>query len=158
MYLQRLDHWLAVVWTVEYCRLVQVEGKGNGIKTVIANMSEIAKALSRPPTCMSYFLVLQRHLFDSKFMIKLGESNIRSSFILSTRCIHLQGLGQRQTDKQLWACDPVFIYLIICSVYKVQKQGKNGKWENNKIIRIIIVNKQRRAIQYRHHFCLSRVN
>jgi len=32
-------------------RLVaKVEGKGNGIKTVIANMSEIAKALSRPPT------------------------------------------------------------------------------------------------------------
>jgi len=32
---------------------VQVEGKGNGIKTVIANMAEIAKALSRPPTCKS---------------------------------------------------------------------------------------------------------
>jgi len=32
-------------------RLVaKVEGKGNGIKTVIANMSEIAKALNRPPT------------------------------------------------------------------------------------------------------------
>lgn len=30
---------------------LQVEGKGNGIKTVIVNMSEIAKALSRPPTC-----------------------------------------------------------------------------------------------------------
>ena len=30
---------------------VQVEGKGNGIKTVIVNMSEIAKSLSRPPTC-----------------------------------------------------------------------------------------------------------
>jgi hypothetical protein len=28
-----------------------VEGKGNGIKTVIVNMPEIAKALSRPPTC-----------------------------------------------------------------------------------------------------------
>jgi len=28
----------------------KVEGKGNGIKTVIANMSEIAKALERPPT------------------------------------------------------------------------------------------------------------
>ncbi|VDM97981.1 unnamed protein product [Thelazia callipaeda] len=27
-----------------------VEGKGNGIKTVIANMTEIAKALERPPT------------------------------------------------------------------------------------------------------------
>ncbi|VDO26852.1 unnamed protein product [Brugia timori] len=28
----------------------KVEGKGNGIKTVIANMTEIAKALERPPT------------------------------------------------------------------------------------------------------------
>jgi len=30
--------------------LAKVEGKGNGIKTVIANMSEIGKALNRPPT------------------------------------------------------------------------------------------------------------
>ncbi|KAI3422167.1 hypothetical protein GPALN_012700 [Globodera pallida] len=30
--------------------LAKVEGKGNGIKTVIANMSDVAKALSRPPT------------------------------------------------------------------------------------------------------------
>lgn len=30
--------------------LAKVEGKGNGIKTVIANMTEIAKALARPPT------------------------------------------------------------------------------------------------------------
>ena len=29
----------------------QVEGKGNGIKTVIVNMPDIAKAISRPPTC-----------------------------------------------------------------------------------------------------------
>lgn len=28
----------------------QVEGKGNGIKTVLVNMSEVAKALNRPPT------------------------------------------------------------------------------------------------------------
>lgn len=33
-------------------RLVaKVEGKGNGIKTVIVNMVEIAKALNRPPMC-----------------------------------------------------------------------------------------------------------
>jgi translation initiation factor 5 len=31
--------------------LAKVEGKGNGIKTVIVNMIEVAKALSRPPTC-----------------------------------------------------------------------------------------------------------
>lgn len=30
--------------------IAKVEGKGNGIKTVIVNMPEIAKALSRPPT------------------------------------------------------------------------------------------------------------
>ncbi|KAH7721561.1 eukaryotic translation initiation factor 5 [Aphelenchoides avenae] len=30
--------------------IAKVEGKGNGIKTVIANMPEIAKALARPPT------------------------------------------------------------------------------------------------------------
>lgn len=30
--------------------MAKVEGKGNGIKTVIANMAEVAKALGRPPT------------------------------------------------------------------------------------------------------------
>jgi len=30
--------------------IAKVEGKGNGIKTVIVNMSDIAKALCRPPT------------------------------------------------------------------------------------------------------------
>lgn len=33
-------------------RLVaKVEGRGNGIKTVIVNMSDIAKAIYRPPAC-----------------------------------------------------------------------------------------------------------
>ena len=31
--------------------ILQVEGKGNGIKTVIVNMVDIAKALQRPPAC-----------------------------------------------------------------------------------------------------------
>lgn len=35
--------------------IAKVEGKGNGIKTVIVNMSEIAKALSRPPTYPTKF-------------------------------------------------------------------------------------------------------
>jgi translation initiation factor 5 len=31
--------------------MAKVEGKGNGVKTVIPNMAEIARALGRPPTC-----------------------------------------------------------------------------------------------------------
>ena len=38
-------------------RLVaKVEGKGNGVKTVLPNMTEVARALSRPPTyCTKFF-------------------------------------------------------------------------------------------------------
>ncbi len=40
--------------------IAKVEGKGNGIKTVIANMTEIAKALNRPPTCRFFLSVLKK--------------------------------------------------------------------------------------------------
>ena len=33
------------------CRSLQVEGRGNGIKTCVVNNVEIAKALERPPEC-----------------------------------------------------------------------------------------------------------
>ncbi|KAJ3056961.1 hypothetical protein HK097_002339 [Rhizophlyctis rosea] len=35
--------------------IAKVEGKGNGIKTVISNISEVAKSLSRPPTYPTKF-------------------------------------------------------------------------------------------------------
>lgn len=49
--------------------LAKVEGKGNGIKTVIVNMVDIAKALNRPPMCMfcfySEYLIQYLHIFVS---------------------------------------------------------------------------------------------
>ena len=33
----------------------KVEGKGNGIKTVLVNMVDVARALSRPPTYVTKF-------------------------------------------------------------------------------------------------------
>lgn len=44
--------------------LAKVEGKGNGIKTVIANMSDIAKALARPPTCKFVWKVGKMQILD----------------------------------------------------------------------------------------------
>ena len=40
----------------------KVEGTGNGIKTVLVNVTAIAKALNRPPTCKNFnFLLLLLH-------------------------------------------------------------------------------------------------
>lgn len=49
---------------------VKVEGKGNGIKTVIPNMSDIARALARPPTYTTKFFGCElgaQTTFDEKF-------------------------------------------------------------------------------------------
>lgn len=49
--------------------MAKVEGKGNGIKTVIANMSEIAKALNRPPSYPTKYFGCElgaQTLFDAK--------------------------------------------------------------------------------------------
>lgn len=46
----------------------QVEGKGNGIKTVIVNMVDVAKALNRPPTCMFFFFLVSLFYLCRLFM------------------------------------------------------------------------------------------
>jgi translation initiation factor 5 len=42
------------------CAGAQVEGKGNGIKTVLVNMPDIAKALNRPPSYPTKFFGTER--------------------------------------------------------------------------------------------------
>lgn len=49
--------------------IAKVEGKGNGIKTVIVNMTDVAKALNRPPTYPTKFFGCElgaQTQFDSK--------------------------------------------------------------------------------------------
>ncbi|XP_044748348.1 eukaryotic translation initiation factor 5 [Coccinella septempunctata] len=49
--------------------IAKVEGKGNGIKTVIANMTDVAKALGRPPTYPTKYFGCElgaQTLFDFK--------------------------------------------------------------------------------------------
>lgn len=50
----------------------KIEGKGNGIKTLIPNMSEIAKALSRPPSYPTKYLG-----FELGTQVKMDEKNDR---------------------------------------------------------------------------------
>lgn len=44
----------------------KIEGKGNGIKTVIVNLSSVAQSLSRPPACAS--IAFTRSCCDSTYM------------------------------------------------------------------------------------------
>jgi len=52
-----------IIWLTNIVFTLQVEGKGNGIKTVIVNMVEIAKALQRPPACKIAWTVVYVCLF-----------------------------------------------------------------------------------------------
>jgi translation initiation factor 5 len=33
--------------------ITKIEGRGNGIKTVLPNVEDVSRALARPPTCES---------------------------------------------------------------------------------------------------------
>jgi hypothetical protein len=50
--------------------IAKVEGKGNGIKTVIVNMVEVAKALNRPPMCESIISFLKSFLKNLKIVFE----------------------------------------------------------------------------------------
>ena len=51
---------------------IKVEGKGNGIKTVIINMTSMAKALKIPPTCKKKKKKkLKKNLFFRKRLDKI---------------------------------------------------------------------------------------
>ena len=58
-----------------------MEGKGNGIKTVIVNMVDVARALLRPPTYVTKYFGCELGA-QTQFDIKVKKSDrIRQSFV-----------------------------------------------------------------------------
>lgn len=49
--------------------LTKIEGKGNGIKTVLPNISDVARALSRPPTCTLQPVVFSHTVLGSSYSL-----------------------------------------------------------------------------------------
>ena len=76
--------------------LTKVEGRGNGIKTVLVNLSDIADSLNRPPILILKFLAIQ------------SASAIKSDNILNGQHspLHLQAILNRFID--------IFVLCPIC--------------------------------------------
>jgi len=81
--------------------VTKVEGKGNGVKTVIVNMTDIGKALGRPPSYpIKYFgstLGVQTMLKDRRFIVngiheasKLQDAldGFIKKFVLCPQCMN----------------------------------------------------------------------
>jgi hypothetical protein len=73
---------------------LQIEGRGNGIKTNIVNNVDIAKALERPPECELRYVIHRRRCFSKK----------RPQLIL-TRPIHFIHL-QMSSSSSAWSWEP----------------------------------------------------
>jgi translation initiation factor 5 len=93
---------LFLVSIINLLSLSQVEGRGNGIKTVIVNMADIAKSLDRPPEYVTKFFGFElgalttidpakdRYIVNGKHdQPKLAQAldNFIERFILCKKCV-----------------------------------------------------------------------
>jgi hypothetical protein len=61
---------------------IKIEGRGNGIKTVLPNVEDVARALARPPTCASYSL----QSYEAKLTCRPNQV-----FRMRARCTNYHG-------------------------------------------------------------------
>src|SRR5262245_47507017 len=62
----------------------KIEGKGNGIKTVIVNLTSVASSLARPPACASFLISHFPLLIPLPPCAELTGSQMSSSTLASS--------------------------------------------------------------------------
>ncbi|KIJ13433.1 hypothetical protein PAXINDRAFT_170498 [Paxillus involutus ATCC 200175] len=141
--------------------LTKIEGKGNGIKTVVPNMSDVARALSRPPTYITKFFGCElgaQTPFDEKndrYIVNGAHDATRlrelldafiDKFVLCRSCknpetdlIILKSGRNEDIVRDCKACGErtgidmrhKLVTFILKNPPKNQKKGKKGKGEAN---------------------------
>ncbi|KAH7913543.1 domain found in IF2B/IF5-domain-containing protein [Hygrophoropsis aurantiaca] len=141
--------------------LTKIEGKGNGIKTVIPNMSDVARALSRPPTYPTKFFGCElgaQTSFDEKndrYIVNGAHDAARlrelldsfiDKFVLCRSCknpetdlIILKNGRNEDIVRDCKACGERtgvdmrhrLVTFILKNPMKTPKKGKKGKGEAN---------------------------
>ncbi|KAF9223747.1 hypothetical protein BS17DRAFT_781138 [Gyrodon lividus] len=141
--------------------LTKIEGKGNGIKTVIPNMSDVARALSRPPAYITKFFGCElgaQTPFDEKndrYIVNGAHDATRlrelldgfiDKFVLCRSCknpetdlIILKSGRNEDIVRDCKACGErtgidmrhKLVTFILKNPPKNQKKGKKGKGEAN---------------------------
>ena len=81
-------------------RRVQVEGRGNGIRTNIVNNVDIARALDRPPTCAPLPMLVPH----------AGSSSL-AGMLRHSRCMCHSGVHQRQPHAHSFPYDYVALQI-----------------------------------------------
>jgi translation initiation factor 5 len=97
----------------------KIEGRGNGIKTVVPNMSDIARALSRPPTYPTKFFG-----FELGAQTTLDEKNDR--YIIN---------GAHQADQLRTLLDDFIDKFVLCGDCKNPETELKVPKDGSKIIR-----------------------
>lgn len=100
--------------------LAKVEGKGNGIKTVIVNMIEVAKALNRPPMCKSNFPAFKSDPSSRLVQGSLSELSLRWRHVAGTRVLEVDALAHED------CLVPYLIYFFSLEISFVQTRPSSS--------------------------------
>lgn len=125
--------------------LAKVEGKGNGIKTVIVNMTEVAKALGRPPTCNILLLYSYHKNLNRNIGFLYRSNQVFWVWVRSANSIWYQEWSlyrQRSTRSRETAANAWHFHKEICSVSRMWQSWNcpHGIFPHNSPNKLILLN------------------